>query len=451
MEDKKFFDIIPPERVKEPSGEPEKKAESKPVRKPEKRPAPIKPSVPIPPVAVGEEETDSSDLIPRKISWPRAKVLTFSTALIFLISMGGLAYLKLPIVTIDVWLKTENLTFTIPAEVSKEVKSVNLERGLLPGKVVSEEQFLSQEFSSMGKAVREERAEGIIRIFNDYSTTSQSLVATTRFVSSEGKLFRLVERVMVPGQTLEKGKLVPGTVDALVRADAPGQDYNIGTSSFSIPGFAGTPKYTSFYAKSFSAMKGGFKGETAIVSAEDLEKAGQTTRAKITEKINNILKNRMLPGLLLVEQDVPLNILEQGPTAKVGEAVKNFNYQVRARKETILLSEDDLKVLAQASLVSRLSEDQRFLPESLKINPALVSLEAADEKGQVSLQISVKVYNNLESEALKKQLSGKSIQEVQRSFQDLSQVSQAKIKIFPSFFKNLPRDLDKIELKISFE
>ncbi|MDP2927090.1 MAG: hypothetical protein Q8N65_03090 [bacterium] len=429
MEDKKFFDIIPPGRREE--SQEEGLLKPKPVEKPKGKLFVKK--------EVIEEET-SSDLIPR-IPFPKAKVLVLSVFLLFFGLIGVAVYLKLPNVDIDIWLKTENLTFTIPAEVNKEI----------PGKIISEEQFLSQEFSSTGKAVKEEKSEGTVRIFNDYSTSSQSLIAATRFVSSEGKLFRLVERVAVPGQTMEKGKLVPGTVDALVRADVTGQEYNIGPSAFSIPGFAGTPKYTFFYAKSFSAMKGGFRGETLIVSAEDLEKARQVTRAKIEEKIDNALNNRTLPGLLLVKENVSLNIPEQGPTAKVGDAVKTFNYQIRAKKETILLAEDDLRTLVQTDLLSKLEDQQRFLPESIQINPSIETIDTATGKTRLSLKISVKIYTNLEAGPLKEQLSEKSIQEVQQSFQNLSQVSRAKIKIFPSFFKNLPKDLNKIELNISFE
>jgi hypothetical protein len=422
MEDKKFFDIIPPGRREESQEESEREEE------------PFKPE----PVVKPTKDT-SSDLIPR-IPFSKAKVLTLLIFLSFLGLASAAVYFKLPDVNIDIWLKTENLTFTVPAEVNKEI----------PGKIVSEEQFLSQEFSSTGKAVKEGKSEGIVRIFNDYSTSSQSLVATTRFVSSEGKLFRLVERVVAPGQTMEKGKLVPGTVDALVRADVAGQEYNIGPSAFSVPGFAGTPKYTSFYAKSFSAMKGGFKGETTVVSSEDLEKASQVTKTKIEEKIDNALKDGTLPGLILVKENIFLNILEQGSTAKIGEAVKAFNYQIRAKKEAVLLAEDDLTVLVQASLLSKLENQQRFLPDSLQTNSSIEALSDAG-KTRLSLKISAKIYTNLEAGPLKEQLSGKSIQEVQLDLQNLSQVSRAKIKIFPSFFKNLPENLNKIKVSINFE
>ena len=144
-----------------------------------------------------------------------------------------------------------------------------------------------KEIKEENKEIKEEKAEGIIRIFNDYSTASQSLVAGTRFVSDEGKLFRLVEKVVVPGQSTEKGKLIPGSVDVLVRADTAGSDYNIGVSTFSIPGFAGTPRYTAFYAKSFLAMAGGFKGESLAVSSEDLENAKKSLTAEVKEKIES--------------------------------------------------------------------------------------------------------------------------------------------------------------------
>ncbi len=439
--DKKIFDIIPPKRLhtfaKEEEAAPEA-LEKVIVEEPE----------------ILEEPAD--ELIGQKrevVTKPVLKKKTIFLAVLAVVLIAGAvsAYFFLPVVKIEIWLKTDSLNVKQEVEINKGTKTVDALNHVLPGRIIIEEQTLSKEFKATGRIIKEEKAEGTIRIFNDYSTSSQPLVATTRFVSDEGKLFRLVERAVVPGQSMEKGKLVPGFVDTLVRADAAGPDYNIGVSTFSIPGFAGTPKYTVFYAKSSLAMAGGFKGESPAVSSEDLENAKKSLTAEVKEKINNVFKNRALPGLVLAQEKNPTIITDDSSSVKPGQAIETFNYEVKAKGRAVLLSEEDLKEIAKTYFTNELIEDQKFLAESIKINSLVGEINEALGTAKLALEISGKTYQDLETGFVKDQLKGRLVQEVEKSFQELPQISRAKIKIIPSFSKNLPQDIRKIEIKINFD
>ncbi|MDP3093451.1 MAG: hypothetical protein Q8N16_01685 [bacterium] len=439
---KKIFDIIPPDKIDISE------------KKPEILPAEVLPEMKEklePKKVVRNRPVDDIKPVPSQRDFPSKKILLWLISFTLLVGGIALAYFFLPVVKIDVWLKTETLTAKEKIEISEAQKTVDPLTRVLPGRVIAEEQTLSQEFLATGKAFKEMKAEGVVTIFNDYSTASQSLMATTRFVSSDGKLFRLVERAVVPGQATEKGKLVPGTVEAKVRADASGPDYNIGPSTFSIPGFAGTPKYTAFHAKSSSAMKGGFKGETAVVSAEDLNKAKEAVRSRLGAKIDSILQSKAVAGLVLAKESVPLIVADEGSMAKAGDPVKTFSYQVKARTRAVLLAQEDLDELAQNYLFSKLAADQKSLPETIKILPLVQTIDEKSGKAALNLEVSGKVYLELKEEFLREQLKEKSIQEVEKTFQNLTQVARAKIKISPSFVKRLPKDSGKIEIMINFD
>ena len=105
-----------------------------------------------------------------------------------------------------------------------------------------------------------ERAEGAIIVYNAYSAAPQRLIKNTRFTTEDGKIFRAKDSVVVPGTTIENGKVIPGSVEALVVADEPGEAYNMGLSDFTIPGFKGDPRYDKFYARGKTEMTGGFSG-----------------------------------------------------------------------------------------------------------------------------------------------------------------------------------------------
>ena len=82
-----------------------------------------------------------------------------------------------------------------------------------------------------------EKATGQVVIYNNYSTVSQKLIATTRLESKAGKIYRLVETITVPGQKTVAGKVTPGAVETKIIADVAGGGYNNPLTDFTLPGF----------------------------------------------------------------------------------------------------------------------------------------------------------------------------------------------------------------------
>jgi hypothetical protein len=440
--EKKIYDIFPPAGAEVQPKEPpkafklaEKFYDKKPVAKPAAK--------------VSRDEWPDKALLPSK-PFPKKRLIVFLIVFAVLAASIWSFYLYFPKARITVWLKTEIVSAENQVSISKDIKTVDSKTGSLPGRVVTEKQTLSLEFPATGKILKEEKSEGKIIIYNDFSANSQPLVATTRLVSSEGKLFRLVERVVVPGQTTENNKTISGSIEARVRADSAGEAFNIGPTTFSIPGFAGTPKYTAFYAKSSVSMTGGFKGEVEAVTAKDLDDAKAASELKIGEKIDEALESRTLPGITVAKSS-HLQITKEQASATVGQAVKSFSYQIEASKDAVLVAQDDLKELAKSYLFAKLDEKQNILMDSLKIDIVVKDVDTASAKASLALTMSSKAYNTIDSQALEASLLGKPMSEVQKDFQSMEEVSRARIEIIPSFFRALPETRSKIQLKIDFE
>jgi hypothetical protein len=122
--------------------------------------------------------------------------------------------------------------------------------------------YLSGEIPENGDRVEikikleDKKAKGKVTFYNEYSPNSQSLVATTRLLSEDGKLFRLVDDVTIPGFKKTTEGIEAGIIEADVIASEFGEEYIIGPSTFSIPGFKETneEKYLKLYAKSEENM-----------------------------------------------------------------------------------------------------------------------------------------------------------------------------------------------------
>ncbi len=125
------------------------------------------------------------------------------------------------------------------------------------------------------------KASGTIVIYNSFSSASQKLIASTRFATPEGLVFRITQPVVVPGAKIENGQTVPGSVEAIVTADAVGAQYNVGLTDFTIPGFKGDPKYTKIYARSKVPMQGGFSGNRRKLDDAQVKEAQEKIKAEL--------------------------------------------------------------------------------------------------------------------------------------------------------------------------
>lgn len=165
----------------------------------------------------------------------------------------------------------------------------------------------------------QKKASGKVLIYNYYNGEKQRLIKNTRLESPDHKIFRIDESVVVPGTTVVGGRTVPGSVEALIYADVPGKEYNIGLADFTIPGFKGDPRYTKFSAKSKpdSPLAGGFSGTVKVPSdqaisvaqeelKEDLKKiAVEKVRARIPEGVT------FFPGSIVIKfEEVPQEFTE---------------------------------------------------------------------------------------------------------------------------------------------
>ena len=161
-----------------------------------------------------------------------------------------------------------------PSTVSAAIQSsftATESSGDLPYEIVTSQKIASQSVKSSGTKEVNSSASGTITIYNTQSK-AQRLITNTRFATTAGLIFRIHAAVTIPAGSAAK----PGTATAKVYADKTGDAYNVAPTSFTIPGFAGTPQANEVYARSTGAMTGGASGMAPII---DTALETQTTSA----------------------------------------------------------------------------------------------------------------------------------------------------------------------------
>lgn len=152
------------------------------------------------------------------------------------------------------------------------------------------------------------KASGTITIYNNTSEAVQKLIANTRFESPDGKIFRIAQSVTIPGRKIENGKTVPGSIEAVVTADQPGKEYNLGLSDFTIPGLKGDPRYTTIYARSKAPITGGFSGDMKMVEPALEQATKKELEVQLKTKLKNDIMSQIPVNFVLFEGAVTYQI-----------------------------------------------------------------------------------------------------------------------------------------------
>ena len=403
-------------------------------------------------VIVEEREVEP----PKEVSVPNPRKKNIFWIFAILV-FGVIAFLffYLPKAEIVYWPQTEPLNLSTTLTIDISAGEIGLDNRTIPGAFFDKEKTISQEFQATGHATIEGKASGMITVYNEYSTDKQSLVAKTRFISTEGKIFRTPVAVTIPGGKMEGGKLVAGTKEIEVVADESGPEYNIGPSTFSVPGFAGTAKYTKFYAKSTQAMTGGFLSGASFVTEENIEDAKNT----VTDSAKEQAEQDLLTGLgavemgeyLSIENAISNKIQEESSSATKNQEVASFTYQAKARSRTMVFKEEDLKEFARQFLSSKLIEGMALYEDSIKIDYSQESINLDAGKIIISIDISATSYLAIDENSLKSLVAGKSLAGSKVVVENQIGVERGEVDFWPFWVNKAPQSTEKIEVRMRID
>ncbi len=377
--------------------------------------------------------------------WPKFLIIFIGLAFLLAAIVG---YLVLPTTKISISPKTEKVSFDLVIIGSKDISRIDESLNKIPIQEIRVEKTESKEFSASGEKELNEKARGTLTIYNEYSSSPQTLVATTRFESSGGKVFRIEQNIIVPGAKIEEGKIVASSIEMEVVADQPGTNYNIEPTNFTIPGFKGTAKYAGFYAQSKEGMTGGYTGKVSVVSAKDLEEAEENLTEELKNEVKQTLQSQIPTDLKLIEGGLKEKITEIS-TVDEGTETDNFNIEMSALVQALFFQEEDLKTLIDLNLISQVEENKTPLSESQQIDYGEIIIDWVDGEATFNLHIEEEVVWQIDVVALKKDLAGQSEIEVRKYLANQPEIEKAKVTFWPFWVKKIPVQEKKIEIEIS--
>ncbi|HVO28629.1 MAG TPA: hypothetical protein VMT81_01450 [Candidatus Paceibacterota bacterium] len=319
----------------------------------------------------------------------------------------------------------------------------------IPAQVFTTDKNVTQQFPATGASQNVSiKAQGTITIYNDYGSAPQELVATTRFLTPDGKLFRLVDDVTVPGATVAaNGTITPSSITAAIVADQGGPAYNVGpVPKLTIPGFQNNPgKYAGFYGAITGQTTGGATGNKPIPTAADISNAKASTTAILQADLENTLTTSYPNNFKILD----------GAT------------DIQITKLTVNTSTDasgDFSVFGEASLTAigfdqnaftayLLAMAQTTEPSSTfkTLDLSYSDITASFSKGTVSFALSAQgsLEPAVSSSDLAISLAGKSINDARTAISALPELSNGTISVWPVWLWSMPSDPQKIAVTVN--
>ena len=166
---------------------------------------------------------------------------------------------------------------------------------------VSVDTVATQSVPAEGTETVDEPAQGTITVYNAQDKV-QELIKNTRFETPDGLIFRIRESVRVPAGS----DAAPGTLNVTVYADQGGERYNVGPSTFTLPGLSGSALFDLVYARSTEAMVGGFSGTRPSVAASTRDNQYEAMKPKIEADLRAAISEKvpedhiLIPGSLVL-------------------------------------------------------------------------------------------------------------------------------------------------------
>ncbi len=420
-----------------------------PVPMPEPAPAPLPSPVPAPQIshntdierlwAEEEKVQDPESGTKKPVKDFEFKKKTprkfFLIPIIIIALLAGGAYALMPgNAKVFVTLKYGDVDFTVRLSALKSLTEIDPEANKIPAKDLQVANEVKVTVATSDTKVVAEKAKGKLTIYNSTST-DQKFVATTRFESDKGVIFRILESINVPAK---------GSIETSVAADRPGQEFNIPPNKFVVSAFKGKPGVENFYGVSIASMSGGFIGNAKVVAQSDFDKAIASASATALSGFNESMKQQ-LGNLQTASISLPV-VSKPEYNAGVGEAADELVVTVRATTSVLAFDPNDVLRVINRYLANNGGREADL--KDLDLTYDITSSDAIE--GSITLDVKIKGRAHLifnESTVIS-DIKGLSTSDAVNYFKTAPAVSTARIVRSRFWMRKIPKNEKYITVSI---
>lgn len=331
--------------------------------------------------------------------------------------------------------KVEITPNTLPVSVQSTFTATK-STGDLPFEIVTAQKVASQSIPATGTKAVSASAFGKITVYNTQSK-SQRLIANTRFATASGLVFRIHSAITIPAGSTAK----PGSVDATVYADQPGDTYNVGPTSFTVPGLAGTPEASAVYARSTDAMSGGASGNIPVTDPSAEASARSALVSTLRSDLLANIQDQVPSGYVLIPGSSTTTFVDLAPAASATAGQADVKEQGTL---TAVIFPNVALAQAVASSTAGLGYQGEPVviadPSNLSLSPVGGFPNADASSFSFTLSGTSNLVYRVDSSRISSAIAGKSRSEAETALTNYPEVKRAVIVLRPFWRSSLPAD-----------
>jgi len=304
----------------------------------------------------------------------------------------------------------------------------------LPGETAITTLSKTEKFETASTTIKDGKVSGEVTITNN-SAKDQTLVATTRLLTADQKLYRIDKTVVVPAK---------GQIKTTAAADQPGEQFVIGASKLTIPGLI-PAKQELIYAET-----DGFSDKGRVIytlTQEVVNIAIETLKNELLDQAKEELKKQLKQPDNLLASSLTVETIEDKNDAKINSDQKQFNVSLTVKIQGLSVNEESLKKIATGNLKEIYPAEQTIFkidPSSFNYNITYLDNNSENLVAQIKGEYTLQVANiQIDKDALK----GMSKKEALLALNNLSGIKETAI-LLPFWTKYLPALADKINIQI---
>lgn len=383
---------------------------------------------------------------------PKRRTVVLSVASILISAF--IVFLTAGNARIEIKPKSQTLDTQFKVTISSNFSSVDNSFKRIPGQLFTINKSVSGEFNATAEKDAAQKSRGTVTIYNEYGTSPQPLIATTRFEyikdnKGTGLIFRTLQTIVVPGMKVENGVVAPGKINVEVVADKAGQGYNVSSGNFAVAAWresGDTGRYAKIYGKSSEPMHGGILGKAKVISEFDYNNAKDNLATKIQKDLGEALKTQSAGLELITGLEPKIDSVES--TAKIDEAADMFTMTVNGSIITVGYKKEDLMTLIADHIEK--TTGLMIVPDKLELSYKDAIVDPTNNTLEVVVTIGGKAYSKVDREDIVANLIGKNELQIKDYLSSNKDIDSAKVILSPPWVKKIPKNKDKIDISLTF-
>jgi len=415
------------------------KIKVKKITKPKKTATKKEASTPNPWKEVKKESPTAKKTInlptPKSINLYRRIALSFVFLTVVLLAIIlYFSFVRLTIVLIPSQERiSNNLIVDIYNKANQDMPQTKALVGAVENIIISDEKV----YSASGAEIIGEEVTGKVTIINEH-TKNQPLVATTRLLSPDNKLFRTKKTINVPAG---------GSIEVEIYADETKPEMAIGPTKFIIPGLRANIQ-DKIYAQS-QAKLSYVKQVKKYIEQSDIDMAVKDLKNRLLEKAAKEIGDSY-KGYDKVIYNIDENTVSVDVDGKVGEEKDDFKVKINAEVTVVAFSGETISNMAEEKLISIIpsyKELINFKPDEITYN--LNNVNTAQGVATVSASFEGQMIIQEDAEIIDRdKIVGLTREQLEDYLESFREIDGFEIRFSPSFVDKVPNLVDRIKIEV---